>query len=273
MVTCHDRKIRGVATTRYSAGRAGCRRPPIVMVHGGNHAGWVWDHYARYLAEDGWDCWVFDWLQHGRSAKLPPERFVTRGILDVATRELPAVLSGTGVLGTRWFRRPPIVVGHSMGALAAMAFAAEHQVRAVALLCPAAPLQIQFDPIPVPVDLDRPLDVPPFEQAKGMFFTTMSTAEARQHYELLEPESPRAVWETTRFTTWCDLAGIDAPVLTLAAEQDALLPPPTAARLAELLGAEFDTIPGVGHSDLLLKETGWELGARRLREFVGAHGR
>ncbi|VVJ22736.1 Uncharacterised protein [Amycolatopsis camponoti] len=85
-----------MAITRYAVGGSDVRRAPVVLVHGGNEAGWVWERYARFLAEDGWDVVVFDWLHHGRSERLPAAEFLSRSILDVARHELPAVIETLG---------------------------------------------------------------------------------------------------------------------------------------------------------------------------------
>ncbi|VVJ22731.1 Uncharacterised protein [Amycolatopsis camponoti] len=257
----------GVAITRYAVGGSDVRRAPVVLVHGGNEAGWVWERYARFLAEDGWDVVVFDWLHHGRSERLPAAEFLSRSILDVARHELPA---GIETLGPN--RPAPILVGHSMGALAVLAFAAAAPVRAVALLAPTCPAHVHAEPLVVPVDSGVPFPPPPLDMAREMFFTGLGEAEAAQCYARLEPESPRAVLEATRGMLRPDLDAVTVPGLVLAAELDRLTSPVVARRLAALLSAEYAVVPAVGHCGLLLAEDGWRVGAQLLRTFVRAHG-
>jgi hypothetical protein len=48
--------------------------------------------------------------------------------------------------------------------------------------------------------------------------------QAKHFYSLLCPESPRCVYEATRFTVSVDYKNIDCPILALGAEQDFLVP-------------------------------------------------
>jgi pimeloyl-ACP methyl ester carboxylesterase len=99
--------------------------------------------------------------------------------------------------------------------------------------------------------------VPPFEVAKAMFYQTMSEAEALTYYQELQPDSPQAVWEATRWTVSVDLNSIRMPVMTAVGVADSLVRPSAVEGLANLLRCRYVTRPEIGHSDLLLKGDSW----------------
>ncbi len=256
------RDVRGVRIQRYRPVKVDRRRPPVVLVHGGNHGRWAWEQWGPFLAGAGWDCYAFDWYGHsegsGGSERQPVDKFVRRSLLDVAHREMRIVARHA-----RWFKAP-IVVGHSMGALAAAEYAASYDTDRLALISPACPLQTQQPALPVMVEFNRPYDRPPFEVAKQLFFGAMTEKQAAYYWSRLVAESPRAVAETAHFACWVDLWRIDCPSLVLAAGADQLLPPASARVFADLLHAEHHVIPEVGHSDILLADGWWQSGAKRL---------
>jgi Alpha/beta hydrolase family len=83
---------------------------PIVFVHGGCHGSWSWVHFLPYFAQAGWDCHALNWFGHNGSAPHPEVGLLQRGIADV-TEEIAHVAGQ--------FDEPPVIVAHSMGALAA----------------------------------------------------------------------------------------------------------------------------------------------------------
>jgi pimeloyl-ACP methyl ester carboxylesterase len=85
------------------------------------------------------------------------------------------------------------------------------------------------------------------------------------YHDLLEPESPWAVWQATRWTIDVDLQAVTAPTLVFATERDQLTPPAAVAGLAELMGAPYELIPAIGHSEILLKQPESIVVAERIR--------
>lgn len=248
----------GIAVRRYRPASPN-GRPPVVMVHGGAHAGWAWVRYAGLLAAAGWECHALDWYHHGLSAALPVDRFIARGI--------PAVGAEIGIV-SRALPRPPVLIGHSMGGLAVLSAAQQLSAHALVLVTPVVPAEVGADEIPIPVDLTQPFPVPPFEVAKAMFFGTMSDAEAAPYHNALQPESPQAVWEATRWTVSVDLDRITVPVMTVAAGADTLTPPEAVSGLAGLLGSTHVEVPNIGHSDVLLKSSGWQSVASSIEQWL-----
>jgi pimeloyl-ACP methyl ester carboxylesterase len=239
----------GVSVKRYSPVDA-AGRPPVVMVHGGAHGGWAWDAMATYLCERSWECHALNWYNHGDSARAPENVFVKRSIVDVAHQEISHVVDG--------LHQEPILLGHSMGGLASLAYAEKAPVHRLVLLTPVMPTSVNPDQIPLQVDLARPFPPFPPEVAKRLFFTTLDDATADRYHRLLVPESPLAVFEATRWTVSIDLDTIKAPVFVFASELDVLTPPAAVERMARMLEAEYELVPGIGHSDMLLKSPEWQ---------------
>jgi len=246
--------VNGVAVHHYPAAIP-CGRPPIVMVHGGAHAGWSFDKYATYLSSVNWDCHVLDWYHHGQSNTLPLQTFITRSITAVRS-EIESVAMN---LGSAFVSPPPyILMGHSMGGLAALYTAQHVRPTALVMIAPVVPAEVNAQDIQLEVNLTQPFLVPPFEQVKPLFFSTMSDTEAMVYYTQLQAESSQAVWEATRWTVSVNLSPINMPSMAVAADADFLTPPSIISTLAGMIPVcRYISWPNIGHSDLLLKESGY----------------
>src|SRR5436190_12136356 len=123
------------------AGRAvyaytGARRldsalPTVVFVHGAGNDHSVWALQSRYFAHHGRNALAVDLPGHGRSEGD------ARNSIEAIADWIPALLDGAGVGAAA-------IVGHSMGALAALECAARYpqRVTRLALLGPAAPMPV-----------------------------------------------------------------------------------------------------------------------------------
>ncbi|HEU5121360.1 MAG TPA: alpha/beta fold hydrolase [Candidatus Saccharimonadales bacterium] len=252
-------RINGVSVTKYNP-TTKISETPIIMVHGGDHAGWCWEKWARFFCDTGYEVHAPDWYNHGDSDKLPEDEFIHRSIADVAKKEIAYV--------AEQFEQAPIVIGHSMGGLAAALYAASSPVERLVLVAPVMPLSVHADPVPLPVDPTKAYPLFPYEQAKELFFTTLPDEEAQRYYQILGLESPQAVYEATRWTVDVDISKITAPTLILAAEFDRLIPNEPLKRYAELLHADYHLIKGIGHSDILLKNPEWKTAAEVVKTWL-----
>jgi pimeloyl-ACP methyl ester carboxylesterase len=236
------------------------REAPVVLVHGGAHAKWSFEQYARVLSEGGYEVHALDWFNHGDSRRLPEDQFLRRGIDDVAREELRYVVDR--------LVRQPIIIGHSMGAMAGLVYAATNPVERLVLLTPVVPSAVGADPIEIEVDLTQPFGPFPYELAKLLYYPTLDEDLARVYHDLLVPESPRAVWQATRWTIDVDLRAVTAPTLVFATELDLLTPPAAVAGLAELMAARYELIPAIGHCEILLKQPESIALAERIRQWL-----
>jgi pimeloyl-ACP methyl ester carboxylesterase len=247
-------RVQGVSVDKYNPPKK-TSKPPIIMVHGGAHGKWSWQNWATFFSKAGYEVHVLDWYNHGDSDRLPEQEFIKRSIVDVARDEIKTV--------AQHLNRKPILIGHSMGGLASAVYAEGAPVEKLVLLTPVMPSAVKPDPVPLPIDMSKPFPVFPYEQAKQLFFTALGDREARSAYAQLVPESPQAVLEATRWTVNVDVHAIKAPKLLFATELDVLTPAAPEERYAKMLGARYEFVPGIGHSDILLKDPEWRQAAQR----------
>ena len=237
--------VNGVAVTKYLPITPLAGRPPVVLVHGGSHGRWSMDFHARTFAKHGFYAYALDWLNHGDSIDLPPEQFIGRSIVDVAHREIRDVVDQLGV--------PPVLLGHSMGGLAALTYATHYPVHRLILMAPVVPANVGAAPIEIPVDLTVPFPPFPYDVAKQLFYPTMPADQARQWHGRLVPESPLAVWEATRWTVPLDLEALTTTdILVVAARIDQLTPVSAVSALSSMIGATDELAAGLGHCDILI---------------------
>lgn len=106
-------------------------QPNVAFVHGAGMDHSVWTLPARYFARHGYNVYALDLPGHGRSAGQPLAS--VGGMSDWLQAALAAL--GVGVTA---------VVGHSMGSLVALDFAARYagNVRALALLGTSTPMPV-----------------------------------------------------------------------------------------------------------------------------------
>ncbi len=104
----------------------------VVLVHGAGMDHTVWAQQGRHLAFHGWNALAVDLPGHGRSRDRQPVRSIE------AIADLLADLAGP--------ERPVVLVGHSMGALAALAAAARHPERVAGLCLVGAALRMPVHP-------------------------------------------------------------------------------------------------------------------------------
>jgi pimeloyl-ACP methyl ester carboxylesterase len=220
---------------------------PIVFVHGGCHGSWSWVHFLPYFAQAGWDCHALNWFGHNGSAPHPEVGLLQRGIADVI-EEISHVVGQ--------LEESPVIVAHSMGALAAQKYAECHPVSALVLLTPVVPTEVGGgDVIDLPIDPNQPWEPPPFEIARDLFFRGLEEDEARTYFEKLCPESPKAVYEATRWTVPIDRVRVSGPILVVSSELDHLTPPASGRSLATFYGADYRYLRGRSHNVLL--ESKW----------------
>ena len=106
----------------------GARRVPLLFVHGAFTGAWCWDeHFLPYFAARGHDAWAVDLRGHGDDAAPVELASIEDYVADL-------------LLAIEQIGEPPVIVGHSMGAIVVQRALHRAAVRAVALLAPV-PLQ------------------------------------------------------------------------------------------------------------------------------------
>lgn len=260
-----ERVVDGVALVDVRTPLVGSRPTPLVMVHGGCHGAWCWATLQTWFAERGWNSVAVDWLSHGRSTRLDPREWLRRGIPEVRHEIEIACAAATEDGGGA-----PVVVGHSMGGLATLAYAATttRELAAIALLTPVVPRQFGGAAVELDIDPDQPWGPPPPDVARQLFYAGLDDAAAAACYARLQPESPAAVWQATRWTAEVDVSAVRVPALVVAAEDDRLVPADYVLALAAAMGAEQIRLPGVGHGVTL--DPGWPQLCLRIESWLSS---
>jgi pimeloyl-ACP methyl ester carboxylesterase len=225
--------------------------PGVVLVHGAGMDHTVWTLQARYLAHHGRGVLAVDLPGHGRSAgpALP-------SIGDVADW-LATLIDAAGL-------ERAALVGHSMGALACLACAAEHpdRVRALALLGAAPSMPVHPDLLAAAAAGDAkayemicdwghgPTGHMGGHRAPGLWLMGGGLrllergAEGVLHTDLAA---------CATYTDGADAAArVRCPTLVLCGGADRMTPARGGAKLAELIpSARSTVIAGAGHMMML----------------------
>lgn len=223
------------------------RKPPVLFVHGVAHAAWVFHEYwMAPTVERGYPAYSLSLRGHGGSAghcklRQTMMRDYVHDIMQTIT-ELP---------------QPPVLVGHSMGALLAQLVAERYPVRALVLLTPApahgglAALGKMFRQWPL--DTLGVIGGRTLPMRRDTLFTGLDESTGERFAARMGRESPLAQYELLRRRS---IGPIAAPVLVIGAEHDALVPAGDVRRTAARFGVQPVWMRGMGHDVML--DAGWD---------------
>ena len=234
----------------------------IVLIHGANCGAWCFEKFQPVFADAGWTCHVPDLPGHGADA-TEPEAVKGLGMTDYR-KALDRLLSR--------FATPPVLLGHSMGAVLAQQLAAEGRARALVLLSPApragilpatdGEKKLCTDLMSIGPFWTRALP-PDFQLACYYSLNRIPEGERRAIFERFVPESGRALFELffwmfdAERATEVDVSAVRCPVYCLSGTDDNLVSIDTARAVAgSYPGAMF--VAAKGHGHLLLLEPGAE---------------
>lgn len=229
-------------------------RAPLVCLHGITQTAHSWDEVAPGLAR-GHHVLALDQRGHGDSSWAADGDYG----LETQSRDLEAVLA-------RVAAAPAILVALSMGGLTAMTLAA----RAPALVRALVVVDIAPEVEPTGVEQIRGFvaatdELDSFEEfvARAHAFNprrSLDNVRARLRHNLRQLPSGRWTWKydpairgsgrlrADAATLWEHARAIRCPALLVRGAESDVLAPGTAARLAEILGAEVRIVAGAGHS-------------------------
>ena len=103
---------------------------------------------------------------------------------------------------------------------------------------------------------------------EALFAGPVAAERLESYFRRMQPESRRAI---------LDMSGWGLPygsreslpdTIVLGAERDVLVSPAFAQTTAQLLGADYLTLPGLGHAVML--EPGWRAAAEALADWLAA---
>ena len=223
------------------------RKPPLLFIHGLAHGAWCWrEHWMPAAADRGFPTYAVSLRGHGDSGgrKRIGRTLMRHYVHDVmqTIAELP---------------QPPVLVGHSMGALIAQLVADRYQPRGLALLTPA-PLQGAAG-IMLNLARRRPLDAVKVVAGGTLplraedLFTGLDETTAARYVDRLGRESP---WVQYELLIPKKIGPVRAPVLVVGTPEDRVVDEAATVQTAAAYGVDPVWIPGIGH-DLML-DAGWE---------------
>lgn len=247
----------------------------VVMVHGAFCGGWAFERLRQPFEALGHAVLAPD--LRGHRADDTPDRVIGVSMADYAD-DVAALC--------RSLPEPPILLGHSMGGLAAQMAAVRCEVQALVLLAPSPPWGVTGSSLEEAVTAFGVGMLGPFssgavEPDPGLMrhysLNRMPKAEREAVIARLKPESARALrealnwWLDPFMTTSLGPGRLRARTLALAGELDLVHPPPTVRQTAERIGADFQLLPQMSH--WLCGEPGWEEVATAILRWLADEGR
>lgn len=230
---------------------------PILFVHGAYVGAWCWDeHFLPYFAEHGYAVYAPSLRGHGESAGR--ESLDSAGIDDYVADILAVAHS----LDT-----PPILIGHSMGAILVQRALRRSRAPCAVLMTPVPPSGLvvpglaltQRDPeLLRDVALLEQVHLPPdrFKSLRrALFSNKLSDALALRHLKRMQPESERALFDLS-WPQYLFFEPAAIPVLVVGAEKDALFAPWMVEQSAAIYGVSAEIFSGMAHAMML--EPDWE---------------
>jgi non-heme chloroperoxidase len=245
--------------------------PPLLFVHGAYVGAWCWEeHFLDWFAARGYPAHAVSLRGHGESeGRDGLDGFsLTDYAEDVAqaAADLP---------------RPPVLVGHSMGALVVQkALSSIANVPAMVLACPvssygllASTLSMAFSR---PALMNGLNTVASGGRASretlrdALFAGPVEAVLLERCYRRVQRESQRALLDMAGWGLPSPWGSRRPPTLVLGAEKDALIPASQAQGTAQLLNAEYKLLPALGHA--VMMDSGWLSAAESIAGWLEEKG-
>lgn len=243
------------------------------MVHGASEGGWCFDAFRAVFEAKGWTVQTPDLIGHGGDAADAKTKLIGVGLADYRTQLVPLLKS---------FASPPVLLGHSMGAVIAQQLAAMGLARALVLVSPApragilptsdSEKELAQGFMTIPSFWNTVIN-PDFDLACVYSMNKVPKDEQRALFDKFGPESGLAYYELFFWmidktnAAAVDTSAVSCPVLVLAGTDDHLVSLQTARTTASAYKqAVFWEEPGHGH--MLPVEPGAEGIASRIADWI-----
>lgn len=248
------------------------RKRPLLFVHGAYVGAWCWDeHFLDWFAELGYPVYAVSLRGHGGSPGR--DQLNDFGLADYAA-DVAEAASGLA--------RPPVLIGHSMGALVVQKHLERHPGSAAALVLACPVPSYGLLPSSFSLAFTRPSlfaglnDVAnggraaPEVLAEALFSGTPDPIRMARYYKLTQRESRRALMDMSGWGLPMPWGAKRPPTLVIGAGKDALFSAGEASATANLLGAEYRLLPDIGHAVML--DEGWEKAAGAIADWLEHRG-
>lgn len=103
----------------------------VVLVHGSWGSSAMWKQYIEYLTENGWNVYALDLRGHGKSGGE-----VAGALMDDYVADVHQAVSEHEI-------ENPVVIGHSMGGLVTLMYAAKYKPKAIVAIDPSPTKEVQ----------------------------------------------------------------------------------------------------------------------------------
>jgi len=233
------------------------RQPPLLFVHGLAHGAWCFaEHWLPAAAAEGFPAYAVSLRGHGGSGG---SRRLGRTLMRDYVHDVLQVIAT--------LPQPPVMVGHSMGALIAQLVADRYQPRGLALLTPA-PLS-GAGPILANLVRDRPVDAlqvlagGTLPLRAGDLFVGLDRATADRYVDRLGREGPLVQYQLLIPRR---IGPVRTPVLVAGVRGDRVVPRWAVLQTARAYRVEPIWFDRIGH-DLML-DAGWERPLNVLLDWV-----
>ena len=232
---------------------------------------WCWYNYKEYFEARGYNCITPTLRYHHVSPdKSPDPRLGGTSLLDYAADLEKEILQ---------LDKPPIIIGHSMGALLAQILGSRGRARALVLLTPAPPNGIFFLSPSIIKSFWSILTMKGFyknpvrQTFKEASFSTLNLLpekEQRNLFDRFVHESGKAVFEIgfwfldQKGASRVDHNLVTVPVLIIGAGKDRITPVSLIDKVAERYEkvSTYRVFPGNAH--WVVGEPGW----KQIAEFI-----
>jgi pimeloyl-ACP methyl ester carboxylesterase len=265
--------------SRITAARAGQGEQSvskdIVMVHGASEGGWCFDEFRGPFETRGWTVHAPDLIGHGRDKKDAKTKLVGVGLADYRDELVPLLQS---------FSMPPVLLGHSMGAVIVQQLAAMGLARALVLVSPAprsgilpatdTEKELAQGFMTIPSFWKTVID-PDFDLACFYTMNKVPKDEQRALFDRFGPESGLAYYELFFWmidktnAAAVDAKAVTCPVVVVSGTDDNLVSLET-ARATALGYPQASFWEEKGHGHMLPVEPGAEEIAARIAEWIPA---
>jgi pimeloyl-ACP methyl ester carboxylesterase len=232
---------------------------PLLFVHGAYTGAWCWDEYfLPYFAERGFEGHAVSLRGHGGSP-VP-------GVLDLAGIDdyVADLLLAASTLAS-----PPVLIGHSMGAIVAQRAARRCAARAIVLMAPVPPhglagslftLATRDPPLFAALNTMQLANAGEDAALRGvrdyLFSQTVSEADTRRHLTRMQRESSRALADLAWPQHLWIRPAVGIPALVLGAERDAFFPLSMINEAAAFHDVKPRVFPDMAH--VMMLEPGWQ---------------
>ena len=240
---------------------------PLLFVHGMWHGAWCWaEHFLPYFAQHGYGSYALSLRGHGSSEGRKQLRWTTLASYVADVEQVANEM-----------KKPPVLIGHSMGGMVVQKYLESHQAPGGVLLASAPPqgllaatlriagghplvflkcnLTLSMYPVVSTPDLCREM----------LFSEGISEQEVGKYFRLLQDESFRAYLDMM-FLSLPRPKRVKTPVLVLGAANDKVISVGEVESTARAYGAEEELFSAMAH-DMML-EVGWQAVADRILSWL-----